>query len=152
MCLLPSSKMTKIIKPKEPQEGSSIRKSQTRIHQGKRELVLETVNDLSTHSPLDQLVLASKIDDTIHQLIGRLETNVKMLRRLVIVPRTQEMMEMIDIRSNLGVQIFKLINSHVGLDVTQPIIQTKWEICRGEMKPITLETPKIEKMVEKVKN
>ena len=115
-------------------------------------MVLESVNDLSTHSPLDHLVLASKIDDTIHQLIERLEANVKMLRRLVTIPRTREVMEMIDIRSNLGVQIFKLINSHVGLDVTQPIIQTKWEICRGEMKPITPETPEIEKMVEKLKN
>ena len=150
MCLLPSSKMTKIVKPKKTQVESSARKLQTRLQKGKRELVLETVNDLSTHSPIDQLVLASKIDDTIHQLIGRLESNVKVLRWLVTIPRTREVMEMIDIRSNLGVQIYKLINSHVGLDVTQPIIQTKWEIRRGEMKPITPET--YEKMNEKLKN
>ena len=143
------------MRPKRTHERSKVRKLKRKIQQGKTELVVEAVSitDLACHSPLDQLVLASKIDVTIHQLIERLETNVMMLGRLVSSsPRTQEVVKMIDDRSNLGIQILKLINSHVGLDVTQPIVETMWEICSREMKPITSEAPETKRMVKKLKN
>ena len=149
---LPSSKMGKIAKPKETQEESSIRKLQKRIQQGKNnpqdleKLASEPEKCLLSHSPLDQLVLASKIDDTVHQLIQKLETNIKVLKRLVRIPRTKEVMKTIDTRSSLGIQILKLVNSHVQLDVTQPLVQTRWEINDGELKPISPEGLQMEKM------
>ena len=143
------------MRPKRTHERSKVRKLKRKIQQGKTELVVEAVSitDLACHSPLDQLVLASKIDVTIHQLIEKLETNVMMLGRLVSSsPRTQEVVKMIDDRSNLGIQILRLINSHVGLDVTRPIVETMWEICSREVKPITPEAPEAKKMVKKLKN
>ena len=137
---------------KETQEQASVRKLQERIQQGKdnlqplNEVTSEPVKGLLSPSPLDQLVLASEIDDTVNQLIRRLETNTEILKRLVRIPRTVKVMKTIDTRSNLGIKLLKLVNSHIQLDITQPIIQTRWEIRNGELKSISPEGLKMEGM------
>ena len=152
MYSLPSLKMGKIAKSKETQEQASVRKLQERIQQGKdnlqplNEVTSEPVKGLLSPSPLDQLVLASEIDDTVNQLIRRLETNTEILKRLVRIPRTVKVMKTIDTRSNLGIKLLKLVNSHIQLDITQPIIQTRWEIRNGELKSISPEGLKMEGM------
>ena len=143
--------MTKIMKSRETQEGSSVRKMQERIQQGKdnlqnlSEVAPEQAKGVLPPSPLDQLVLASKIDDTIHQLISRLEKNTEIMKNLVKITRTAKVLKTVDARSNLGIQLLKLVNSHVQLDTTGPLVQTRWEVRDGELKPISPEGPKTKK-------
>ena len=86
--MLPSQKMASATEVKEVGGSASV----TEVREvGGSALPPEGVTpkpsvELLSHSAVDQLVLAAKVDNAVHKLIQRLKVNMEILKKLVKIP------------------------------------------------------------------